>query len=231
MEIFELASQKKTLEEERADLERAIERLEELRAADERHLEEMQEQLVDRPQSISSAVGVSMGNLEDELEQTQVGSRNSLEVSRLRAENQLLKGNATAAQEAAALRIQLEEEERMRKREQVKYNELYEKHVIASQQVTAILNASTSEGLVKGIDAAMFIGQLELLTPEFYSTEAFATLRKSYLKSTEKLTAAENRIHQLEADIESTKRELLNARNDRKGPPHQLFPRHSLTRL
>jgi protein HOOK3 len=228
MEIFELSSQKKILDEEKADLQRALTRLEERRVADEKHLEELQEQLVDRSQSVASPVGVSMGNLEDELEQTQSGKRSSLEVSRLRAENRLLKRNVTAAQDAVALRIQLEEEERMRKREQAKYNELYEKHVITSQQVTAILEASTSEGLVKGIDAAMLIGRLELLTPEFYSTEAFATLRKSYLHSTEKLSVAENRIHELETDLESTKRELLSARNDCKFPL-SLFLIHPLT--
>jgi protein HOOK3 len=156
-----------------------------------------------------------LGSLEAELEQSESGTRTSLEVSRLRAENQLLKGNATAAQDAAALRIQLEEEERIRKREEQKYNELYEKHVIASQQVTAILNASIAEGLVKGVNAAMLIGQLEMLTPEYYSSEAFANLRKSYLNSTEKLSAAERRIHDLEAELEGTKRELLSAHNDR----------------
>lgn len=216
MEIFELSSQKKALEEEKADLQRAIIRLEEVRAADEDHIAELQEQLVDRPQTITSPTGPSLGSLEAELEQSESGTRTSLEVSRLRAENQLLKGNATAAQDVAALRIQLEEEERIRKREEQKYNELYEKHVIASQQVTAILNASTAEGLVKGVNAALLIGQLEMLTPEYYSSEAFTNLRKSYLNSTEKFSAAEKRIHELEAELESTKRELLSATNDCK---------------
>lgn len=222
MEIFELSSQKKTLDEEKADLQRAVIRLEEVRAADEEHIAELQEQLVDRTQTVTSPTGPSLGSLEAELEQSETGKRTSLEVSRLRAENQLLKGNATAAQDAAALRIQLEEQERIRKREEQKYNELFEKHVIASQQVKAILEASTAEGLVKGVDAAMLIGQLEMLTPEYYSSEAFANLRKSYLNSTEKLSAAEKRIHDLEAELESTKRELLSAHNDRMFLPSPL---------
>lgn len=215
-EIFELSRLKKTVNEEKADLLREIRRIEEMRAADEKHIEELQEQLVDRPQSVVSPVGLSMASLEDELEETQAGTRTSLEVSRLRAENQLLKGNATAAQDAAALRIQLEEEERLRKREQAKYNELYEKHVIASQQVTAILEASTAEGLVKGINAAMLIGRLDLLTPEYYSTEAFADLRKSYFNTAEKLRITENRTRELEAELEQTKRELLRLNTDCK---------------
>lgn len=228
MEIFELSSQKKTLDEEKADLQRAIIRLEEIRAADEDHIAELQEQLVDRPQAVTSPTGPSLGSLEAELEQSESGTRTSLEVSRLRAENQLLKGNATAAHDAAALRIQLEEEERIRKREEQKYNELYEKHVIASQQVTAILDASTAEGLVKGVNAAMLISQLEMLTPEYYSSEAFANLRKSYLNSTEKLSATEKRIHDLETELESTKRGLLSAHNDRK---YFIFPLHCFKTL
>jgi protein HOOK3 len=216
MEIFELSSQKKALEEENSDLKRNIIRLEEVRASDEEHIAELQEQIADRPQTLSSPTGPSFGSLEAELEQSESGTRTSLEVSRLRAENQLLKGNATAAQDAAALRIQLEEEERIRKREEQKYNELYEKHVIASQQVQAILEASTSEGLVKGVNAAMLIGQLEILTPEYYSSEVFANLRRSYLNCTEKLSAAEKRVYELESDLESTKRDLLTATNDRK---------------
>jgi protein HOOK3 len=232
MEIFELSSQKKTLEEEKAGLQRAVIRLEEIRTADEDHIAELQEQLVDRTQTVTSPTGPSLGSLEAELVQSETGTRTSLEVSRLRAENQLLKGNATAAQDAVALRIQLEEQERIRKREEQKYNELFEKHVIASQQVKAILEASTAEGLVKGVDAAMLIAQLEMLTPEYYSSEAFANLRKSYLHSTEKLSTAEKRIHDLEAELESTKRELLSAHNDRKFPrSHSLFLRQLANKI
>ena len=68
----------------------------------------------------------------------------------------------------------------------------------------------------------MLTCQLEMLTPEYYSSEAFANLRKSYLNSTEKLSATEKRIHDLEAELESTKRELLSAHNDRKFFPFHL---------
>jgi protein HOOK3 len=224
MEIFELSSLKKTLEEEKAELQRKLARMEDMRIADENHIADLQEQLNSKQVSITSPNGTSLGNLEDELAQiSNTDTRTNLEVSRLRAEIQLLKSNSASAQDAATLRIQLEEAERIRKREETKYNELFEKHVIATQQVTAILDASTAEGLVKGVNAAMLTGQLQMLTPEYYSTEAFSNLRKSYLSSTEKLSAAERKIQELEAELETAKRDLLVATNDRKSSLPQLL--------
>lgn len=220
MEIFELTSQKNTIDEEKKELQRALQRLEEIRLADEEHINELQEQVTARPSSLELTGATPMGNLEEELEQTaQTGTKTSLEVSRLRAENQLLKGHPSVAQEAAELRIKLDEADRIRRREEVKYNDLYEKHVIATQQVTAILTASTSEGLVKGVNAAMLFGQLTMLTPEYYRSEAFTNLRKQYLTTAEKQTAAEKRANELEAQLAEVKRELLTARTDRKSHP------------
>jgi hypothetical protein len=231
MEIFELTSRKNTIDEEKKELQRALQRLEEIRLADEEHINELQEQVTARPSSLELTGAISMGNLEEELEQTaQTGTKTSLEVSRLRAENQLLKGHPSVAQEAAELRIKLEEADRIRRREEAKYNDLYEKHVIATQQVTAILTASTSEGLVKGVNAAMLFGQLTMLTPEYYRSEAFTNLRKQYLTTAEKQTAAETRANELEAQLEEIKRELLTARTDRKAHPFP-FEKHMLTNV
>ena len=57
-----------------------------------------------------------------------------------------------------------------------------------------------------------------MLTAEYYRSEAFTNLRKMYLISTEKLTAAEKKISELEADIEKTKRELLTVNTDCRFP-------------
>jgi protein HOOK3 len=218
IEIFELSSRKRTVEQENADRQRTIAKLEAERLAAENHISELQDQL-SKQQSVTATLGPSVPTLEDELEQSeQLDTRNDFEISKLKAENQLLKGNAAAAQENAILRLQLEDAERLRRLLEAKCKDLFEKHVISSQQVTAILEASTAEGLVQSVNAALSVGPLFMLTPEYYSSQAYSELRKLHLETSEQNAALQKRCRELEAELENARRELLAATTDRKFP-------------
>jgi protein HOOK3 len=67
-----------------------------------------------------------------------------LELSRLRAENQLLK-SGTGSTTVATLRIELEEAERARKHLDGSYRQLTEENAIVQEQLRAIAGESTSE--------------------------------------------------------------------------------------
>jgi protein HOOK3 len=224
IEIFELSSRKRTVEQENANRQRTIAKLEAERLAAENHISELQDQL-NRQQSVTTTLEPSVPTLEDELEQSeQSDTRNDFEISKLKAENQLLKGNAAAAQENATLRLQLEEAERLRKSLEAKCKDLFEKHVISSQQVTAVLEASTAEGLVKGVNAALLIGSLSMLTPEYYSSQVYSELRKQHLATSDQKAELERRCRELEAELQNARRELLTATTDRKFTPTLQFP-------
>jgi protein HOOK3 len=215
-EIFEMANQKKALDEERANLRQRVALLEERKDQDEIFINGLQQELNGKAQSVASPTGPSrITSLEDELEQSESsGNRNDFEISRLKAEIQILKGNAGAAQENASLRLELEDAERTRKHLAEKCQELFDKHVIATQQVDAVLKASTNEGLVKGINTAMLIGQLAMLTPEYYSSEAFSEIRKQQQLATDQVTSTTKKLRETEAELESTKRDLLSVTAD-----------------
>jgi protein HOOK3 len=216
IEIFELSSRKRTVEQENAGRQRSIAKMEAERLAAENHISELQEQL-NRHHSVTSPLRPSLPTLEDELEESeQIDIRNDFEISKLKAENQLLRGNAAAAQENASLRLQLEEAERLRKSLEARCKDLFEKHVISSQQIKAMLEASTAEGLVKYVNIAMLIGPLSMLTPEYYSSQAYSELHKQHLETSEQKAALERGYHELETELEDLKRRLLTVTTDRE---------------
>lgn len=217
MEIFELSNQKKALEEDRAEYQRRIAVLEERRELDEVVITNLQEQNHGVPQSATSPTrSGGLSSLEAELEAESSGNRFEFENSRLKAQIQILQGNAGAAQEVVKLRADLEDAMKIRKQFELKSQEYFDKFVRATAQVDAVLNASTNEGLVKGVNAAMLIGELEMLTPEYYSSMAFKVLREQQHSTTNELSDTTKKLREAEAELESTKRNLLTATTDRK---------------
>jgi hypothetical protein len=207
MEIFEIGSQKKMLDEEKAALQRSVTILEERRAHDEQFILNLQEEAMTKLSPIRG------DTLADELQTTDNNTRQTnLEISRLKAENALLKGNTFAAQENSTLRAQLDEAEAYRKVIEAKYRDAFEKEAISQQQLRLMMNSVDDN--TKFVELAMSIGRLVLLTPEYYRQQAFLDLKNAHIRITEQLSMLQAKHDALEADYEGAKRELLSATSD-----------------
>ena len=207
MEIFEIHSQKKHLDMQKAELESALEIAEARRAHDEQFIADLQEQI----QSGSpERAGFS---LEDELETEDATQKaTSLEISRLRAEIAALKSNATTAQESGALRTQLEEAMAYRKVIEAKYRDAFEKEAISQQQLRLMM--SSVEDNTKFVELAMSVGRLALLTPEYYRHQAFIDLKHAHGRLTDDLASLKKKYDSLNEEHQATQRELVDKSSD-----------------
>lgn len=219
-DIAESNRQRIIIEEKLAAAEAAVTRLEEFKMHDEKYIKDMEEErtgVVDDLDTSDSPTNTAGLNLEEELQEEKAGTQQSLELSRLRAEIRVLKSNDAGVQEILTLRKLLDEAERAKKQVSEKYQDIYEKYVIQQQQITAILNAATSEGSVEFIDVALLVAnKLTMLTPEYHSDVAFRDLRKALADITEALRGSERKRLDAEAELENTKRDLVIARTDCK---------------
>lgn len=220
LQVVELANQKKILEEDLRHRDAQILSLNENKHHDEKFIQDLQEQIRSglqpslSPQA-SNAEPTSFLTLEQELEQSDDSVMNyALEISRLKAENQLLKSN-TAGIANANLRIDLEESERARKQVEDRLQQVTEQHAIAQEQLQAIINSSSGEKLVKDINTVL-VGPFKILTKNFYRNEAVINTRKLYLEANQELSITKTRLAELTTELSSRDRELLAARTDCK---------------
>lgn len=229
-EIFEANSQKKALEDERRDLLRQLAVSQDREAHDAAMIADLQEQRGSTTPTASSPIkGDSGRNLDDELASTEHSrAAVDLELSRLRSENQLLKGNAIAAQENLTLQIVVEDITRERDNYRKKYEDVYEENAISQRQLQAFMEGATSEGLVTGIENVLQFGRLRILTPTFYSDPVFIDLRKKTMELEEELAAIKKKLEGTEAELGTTARELLAVKSDCMYPPF-LIPQNTFT--
>lgn len=217
-EVVALTTQKATLQaENRFRLER-IEALTASKQHDEEFIKGLQEQINSSDQPHPSETSGRPGNLtlEEELEQSDDPTPNYLlEISRLKAENQLLK-SSTAGTSNAELRVELEESERIRKRLEENLQELTEQHAIGQEQLQAIISTSSGEKLVNFMNDALSIGPLHILTQNFYRDDAINHTRKLYLEANRDLSSTKSKLAEIEAALSARDRELLAAKTDCK---------------
>ncbi|OBT47842.1 hypothetical protein VE00_01470 [Pseudogymnoascus sp. WSF 3629] len=206
MEIFEIGSQKKMLEAENSELRYSLSSHEEKIVQYEQAIFELREQ------SPLPEISPHGQTLAEQMQNSEGDRQSSLENFRLKAENALLKGNTLAAQENSSLRAQLEEADAHRKVIEGKYREAFEKEVITQQQLRAMMNLVDDNK--KFVNAAMSIGTLTLLTPEYYRDLAFVELKRAHTSVTEQLEALQKQLTALEAKHEDAKRGLLMATAD-----------------
>ncbi|OBT67945.1 hypothetical protein VE03_02442 [Pseudogymnoascus sp. 23342-1-I1] len=207
MEIFEIGSQKKMLEDENSELRYSLSTHEEKIAQYEQAMFELREQSPLLPE-----LSPHGQTLAEQMQNSDADRQSTLENFRLKAENALLKGNTLATQENASLRAQLEEADAHVKVIEGKYRETFEKEVITQQQLRAMMNLVDDNK--KFVNAAMSIGPLTLLTPEYYREQAFVELKRAHESVTEKLLTVQKQLAALEAEHEDAKRELLMATAD-----------------
>jgi len=218
-DVLQLSNQRRNLEEELRNQYDEVARLQSRQQHDERFIESLQEQIRTNtagppPSPGSPRARQGALSLEQELEQSEDSAPNySLENSRLKAEIQILKSTG-AGTANAALRIELEEAERIRKRLEENLRDLTEKHAIGQMQLNAMISNSSGEKLVQAVDRLIKIGSLKILTNDFYRNEAVISTRKLYLEANQELASTKSILADIQAELSSRDRELLAARAD-----------------
>ncbi|KAL6914352.1 hypothetical protein FSST1_012112 [Fusarium sambucinum] len=217
--LWDERSQKNQLMKDIAGLEDEVIRLRARQVHDENFIKDLQEQLESgegTQNAVSGALGMA-SSLEDELndaanEDTQPGQVNlPLELSRLKAENDLLRSTVGSG-DTAPLRRELDEEKRQRAHIQKNYNDMFEKHAVLHDQTEALINNMTGEGLVKAIDEACSPEGTHILTSDFYRTKAFINIKQTLMQCEFELEQSKKREKDLSAQVADQGRELLAAK-------------------
>jgi len=217
--LWDERSQKNQLMKDIAALEDEVIRLRARQNHDENFIKDLQEQLESGAGSQSAAPGAldMASSLEDELndaanEDTQPGQVNiPLELSRLKAENDLLRSTVGSG-DTAPLRRELDEEKRQRAHVQKSHNDIFEKHAVLHDQMEALINNMTGEGLVKAINDACSPEGTHILTADFYRTKAFINIKQTLMQCEFELEQSRKREKDLSAQVADQGRELLAAK-------------------
>ncbi|EWG52762.1 hypothetical protein FVEG_11397 [Fusarium verticillioides 7600] len=194
--LWDERSQKNQLMKDIAALEDEVIRLRARQSHDENFIKDLQEQLESGGAAQSAEPGVLglAGNLEDELNDaaTEDGQPSQvnlpLELSRLKAENDLLRSTVGSG-DTAPLRRELDEEKRQRAHLQKNYNDIFEKHAVLHDQMEALINNMTGEG-----------------------TKAFLNIKQSLLQCEFELEQSRKREKDLSVQVADQGRELLAAK-------------------
>ncbi|KAJ9152275.1 Protein hook [Coniochaeta hoffmannii] len=193
-EKFDDQSIKINLKEENESIKLERQILQDQLRVSEEQIKDLQERLQVSGSSVPASPGASavLSNLEQELQTTSdPAARYRLEISRLEAENKLLRNNMGVAAENERLRTDLDMEKKRENLLTLKYNEVYEKYVVAQEQIKALLNQGTGKG-----------------------DEAFNTMQKDYLSNATELERAQTQLQKLKAEVADKDRELMTVRTD-----------------
>ncbi|KPM41215.1 hypothetical protein AK830_g5359 [Neonectria ditissima] len=210
--LWDERSQKTQLMKDMAGLEEEVVRLRARQSHDEHFIKDLQEQLQNNtgPQGgIPSDSGAAF-NLEDELNSAADDDSPvnlPLELSRLKAENNLLRSTVGSAGD----RKELEDLKRRLAHLQQDRNNLFEKHAVAQDQNDALINNLTDEGLVKALDEVK-AQPGHILTGDLYRTKAFIELRTEYMQTNFELEQARKEVKDLQAQVNDQGRELLDVK-------------------
>ncbi|KAH7146549.1 hypothetical protein EDB81DRAFT_842635 [Dactylonectria macrodidyma] len=212
--LWDERNQKTQLMKDMTALEEEVVRLRARQIHDENFIKDLQEQLQNNtePQGGISGDSGAGFNLEDELNSAanDDGQVNlPLELSRLKAENNLLRSTVGSTGDTMTLRKELDEEKRQRAHLQQSFNDIFEKHAVAQDQIEALIKNMTAEGLVNAIEEAK---GTNILTGEYYRTQAFVNLRTENMQLNFELEQARKQIKDFEAQVADQGRDLLDTK-------------------
>lgn len=196
-EIIYTIQARNVMQDTNEELKRRVEYLESKRQLDESRILELEEQLQlgGGPGVGSDSPGAMTGNfsLEQELETSSSDPTVALrlEISRLKAENGLLRNNMGVASENERLRYDLESANQKAEMYRVQCTEAIEKHAIAQEQLNAITNGMTGE-----------------------KDTAFLNMRKELLEAHRELEKNKKKIKELETAAADRERELIHVKTD-----------------
>ncbi|PNH35435.1 hypothetical protein VD0002_g9623 [Verticillium dahliae] len=220
VQLIELDNKRKEEYNEMIALREHLESLSAQRKADEMFIGELQEQISTGGHGAGNKSPSSPGgagfNLDEELENAKdVAPNLSLEISRLKAENQLLRSSMGSGSENSRLRRELEEERAQRNRLQKNFNDIHEKHTVAEAQVQSLLRDMTDEKYVEKMDALFPAGgNVAMLTQEFFTARAYTELVAQQKKSELELKQHIELATELRNRIADRDRELLSVKTD-----------------
>ncbi|TQV91361.1 hypothetical protein V2A60_008989 [Cordyceps javanica] len=194
--LWDERSQKTQLLKDMQTLEDELLRLKAQRSHDEHFIQDLQDQLqhgggASQGESLTLPVPSS---LEDELNSASSddGHKNiPLELSRLKAENDLLRRTVGSTGDAATLRKEADDEKKQRERLQQSLNEMFEKHTIVQDQIDALTKSSTGE-----------------------NSKAFIELRSEHTRTQQEFEQFKKRAAELQAKLADRERELMTAKTE-----------------
>ncbi|CAI6097162.1 unnamed protein product [Clonostachys chloroleuca] len=196
--LWDERSQKNQLIRDVAALEEELMRLKAQRTHDESYIQDLQEQIqhggaTEAPTQGEESLGVEglSLNLAAELDNASNDGQPliPLELSRLKAENDLLRRTMGSSGDAALLRRELEDERNQREHLQNNFNEIFEKHTLAQGQIDALMEDKIGE-----------------------EAQAFRDLRTRSDQLEENLEKAQRRLEQLENVNADQTRELVTVK-------------------
>ncbi|KAL7942267.1 hypothetical protein V8C42DRAFT_331841 [Trichoderma barbatum] len=197
--LWDERNQKAQLLKDVTALQEELMRLQAQRTHDEHFIQDLHEQLQHNGGSTVQEADISEPsaapfNLEDELliaskEDTQTNM--PLELSRLRAENELIRKTVGSPGDASVLRRELEEHKRQRERLQQNFNAIFEKYTITNEHMQALMSDNADEG-----------------------TEAFIKLRQELTRLELEFEQARKLTNSLETQLSDKTRELLALQTD-----------------
>lgn len=214
--ITDLKNKGMALEEELRSRMEEIELHLERQRHDEKYINELQERVDSHSPEEPSGGGFS---LEDELNRSDSPNEPnpSLEISRLKAELQVLKSNE-GGKANAELRAELQKAEMEIRRLREKTQELKEAHAISQDQISTIMGdrsfLPTDEALVTAVDKMMNIGPFQLTLDDFHRERAKSSGQSLYRDATKEIERLNHAINELTAKLTSSERDLLRARAD-----------------
>lgn len=194
--LWDERSQKTQLLKDMQTLEDELLRLKAQRSHDEHFIQDLQEQLQHgggASQGETLPVPIS-SSLEDELNSASSddGQKNiPLELSRLKAENDLLRRTIGSTGDAATLRKEADDEKKQRERLQQSLNDMFEKHTIVQDQIEALMKSSTGE-----------------------NSKAFISLRTEHTQTQTELEQLKKRAADLQAKLADKERDLMGAKTE-----------------
>lgn len=217
--LWDERNQKAQLLKDVTALQEELMRLQAQRTHDEHFIQDLQEQLQHNGGSTVQEVDISETtstpfNLEDELliaskEDTQTNM--PLELSRLRAENELIRKTVGSHGDASILRRELEELKRQRERLQQNFNAIFEKYTITNDHMQALMSDNADEGLVVHTVST----SRKMNTHNVYPrTEAFIKLRQELTRLELEFEQARKLTNSLETQLADKTRELLAVQTD-----------------
>lgn len=216
--LWDERNQKAQLLKDVTALQEELMRLQAQRTHDEHFIQDLQEQLQHNGGSTVQEVDISETstpfNLEDELliaskEDTQTNM--PLELSRLRAENELIRKTVGSHGDASMLRRELEELKRQRERLQQNFNAIFEKYTITNDHMQALMSDNADEGLVVH---AVLTSRKKNTHNVYPRTEAFIKLRQELTRLELEFEQARKLTNSLETQLADKTRELLAAQAD-----------------
>jgi hypothetical protein len=181
---------------------------------DENFIKDLQEQIQTSSGTQGGVTGDSGAafNLEDELNSAaDDGQVNiSLELSRLKTENNLLRTTVGSAGDNALLRRERDDAKRQLAHVQSSFNDVFEKHAVAQDQIEALIKNMTDEGLVHALEEAK---PDTVLTGDFYRSQAFINLRTQLMQANFELEQLQKQNQDLNAQVADQSRDLLDVRS------------------